>query len=155
LGWIFILHTSFTFAQTDSMVYSLYRIDLDSIVVSATRAGFSVEEFVDMVKKDESFHEAFHNIRTLSYSSEYDIKMYNRKQREKASYHSISQQYSDGDCRTAKIFNEVVGGNFYKRKKNIRYYTAKMYDRIFYTHGKICESQQKESWKNMLQNSKN
>lgn len=144
-GWIFILNTFFASAQSDSIVYSLYRIDLDSIVVSATRSGFSVEEFVNLVKEDASFHEAFNNIRTLSYSSEYDIKMYNQKQREKASYHSNSQQYSDGNCRTAKIISEVVAGNFYKRKKNLRYYTAKMYDRIFYTHGKVCESEREES----------
>ena len=144
LGCLLLL-TSFSFAQTDTMDFSLYRFDLDSIVVSATRSGFSVEDFVDMVRKDDSFHDAFHNIRTLSYSSEYDIKMYNRKKREKAAYHSNSQQYSDGDCRTMKNLNEFSSGNFYKRKKDHRYYTSKMYDRIFFTHGKVCESEEEES----------
>jgi len=142
---ILLLITTFTFGQNDSIDFSLYRIDLDSLVVTATRSGFSVEDFVDMVQKDESFHEAFHNIRTLSYSSENEIKMYDKKQREKATYHSITQQNSDGDCRTMETFNELVSGNFYKRKKNIRYYTAKMYDRIFFTHGKICETERKKS----------
>lgn len=140
-----LFHTFFAFAQTDSIPFSLYRIDLDSLVVTATRAGFSVPEFVEMVRKDESFHEAFHNIRTLSYSSENDIKMYDRKRRAKATYHSTIKQTSDGNCRTMDTFNEMVSGNFYKRKKNIRYYTAKMYDRLFFTHGKICESDRTKS----------
>lgn len=146
--WSFLLLlSSVSLAQTDSIDFSLYRIDLDSLVVTATRAGFSVPDFVEMVRKDESFHEAFHNIRTLSYSSENDIKMYGRKSKEKATYYSTIQQTSDGNCRTMATFQETVSGNFYKRKKKIRYYTAKMYDRLFFTHGKICESERKENSK--------
>ena len=144
LGFLF-LFSSITFAQTDTSSFSLYRIELDSLVVSATRSGFNVEDFVEMVRTDESFHEAFHNIRTLSYSSINDIKMYDRKQREKATYYSTIQQTSDGNCRTMETFNETVSGNFFKRKRKIRYYTAKMHDRLFLTHGKVCESDRKES----------
>jgi len=144
LFFLFLL-TSITTAQTDTSSFSLYRIELDSLVVSATRSGFNVEDFVEMVRKDESFHEAFHNIRTLSYSSVNEIKMYDRKQREKATYYSTIQQISDGNCRTMETFNETVSGNFFKRKRKIRYYTAKMHDRLFLTHGKICESDRKQN----------
>jgi len=143
LVFLYLLAYS-TFAQTDTSSFSLYRIELDSLVVSASRSGFNVEDFVEMVRTDESFHEAFHNIRTLSYSSVNNIKMYDRKLREKATYYSTIQQTSDGKCRTMKTFNETVSGNFFKRKRKIRYYTAKMHDRLFYTHGKVCESKRKK-----------
>jgi len=141
---LFLLFNSFVFGQTDTIDFSMYNIELDSLVVSATRSGFSVEDFVEMVRADESFYQAFQNIRTLSYASENNIKMFDKKLKQKASYHSIIQQYSDGKCRTMDTFQEVISGNFYKRKKKIRYYTAKMYDHLFFTHGKICEAESED-----------
>lgn len=135
------------FAQEDtSTLFSLDYDDfggvvlIDSIVVSATRMGFKVEDFIEMVKEDESFYRAFRNIRTRSYSSENGIKMFSKKGKEKANYHNKMRQSSDGLCRTMDILSEEVSGNFYKRKKKLRYYTAKMFNQLFFTNGKICQS---------------
>ena len=133
-------------AQEDS-TYSEFggMIFLDSFVVTATRAGFNTDDFIEMVREDESFYQGFQNIRGLNYKATNNIRFYNRKGKQKASYESLSQQYSDGDCRTMDYSEEKITGNFYKRKKKFRYYTAKMYDKIFLTHGQICESKIVES----------
>lgn len=117
-------------------------IYLDSLVVTASRSGFDVKDFIEIVEEDESFYTAFKNIRFLSYRSNNDIKLFDKKGKEIASYKSMIEQTSDGSCRTMKTFDEVTTGKFYKnkKKKNYKYYTAKMYDRLFFTHKKVCEN---------------
>ena len=113
---------------------------LDSFVVTAKRQGFDVADFIDLVRKDKSFYEAFHNLRTASYESASDFLMFDKRGKNKARYESVIAQFSDGDCRTMEFLSEKASGNFYKKKKKYRYYTAKMFDRLFYTHGRECES---------------
>lgn len=139
-------------AQSDTSSLSTYNFDdfggvvlIDSIVVSASRTGFDIPDFIRIVRQDESFYTAFRNIRTLSYSADNQIVMYNKKQKEKANYKSQTHQTSDGTCRTMEILEESVSGNFYKRKKRLRYYTAKMFDQLFFTKGKVCESKSSAS----------
>lgn len=148
MKYIFILLFSFLtqigFGQRDTIEFSTYMIQLDSLVVTATRQGFDVEDFIKMVQEDESFYQAFRNIRTMTYTSDNDIKMFSKKGKVKASLENTIQQVSDGRCRTMKTINPLITGKYYKRKKKIRYYTAKMHDRLFFTYGKICESERVE-----------
>ena len=119
-------------------------ITLDSFVVTASKEGFSVEDFVKLVEEDETFYEAFRNLRFTTYHSSNDIRAFNKKAKEKAYYTSSTQQISEQNCRTMKIVTEDFGGNFFKRKRKYKYYTAKLYDRIFFTKGRICESWKEE-----------
>lgn len=84
--------------------------------------------------------DAFDNLRKLSYQSTNRFTFHNKKNKLKATYYGLIDQTSDGDCRTMKVVEENDSGNFYKRKKKIRYYTASMHQRLFYTEGEICES---------------
>ncbi len=132
--------------QVDSSYYNFGDfggiIYLDSLTVTATKAGFQVDDFIQMVEEDESFYLAFKNIRTLSYLAHNDIKMFDKKEYLIASYQSTIQQVSDGDCRTMEIIDEESSGKFFKKNKKYKYYTAKLFDRLFFTHGKVCESEQ-------------
>lgn len=114
---------------------------MDSIVVSATRSGFNVQDFIRLVRNDKSFYTAFRNIRVLSYSADNEIKMFNKKGRNKAAYDNKIRQLSDGECRTMIVMEEKVHGNFYKKRNQLRYYTAKLFDQLFFTHGTVCESE--------------
>ncbi len=114
---------------------------MDSMVVTASKKDFDVNEFITMVQEDKTFYQAFKNIRTLSYSSDNDIQLYDKSNQLAASYSSKTTQSSDGSCRTMEYFDEVITGNYYKRGKKLKYYTCKMYDRLFFTHGKVCEGQ--------------
>lgn len=115
-------------------------VNLDSFVVTATRQGFSVEDFVTMVQEDESFYKAFRQIRFLSYKSNNDIKMFDTKNKVKASYKNLIFQQSDGKCRTMDVLDESIEGNYFKSKNKHKYYTGKLHDRLFLTHGKQCEN---------------
>lgn len=115
---------------------------LDSFVVSATQQGFQVADFIDIVQADESFFSAFHNLRFQEYYSDNDIQLFNRKGKTKAAYQSRIHQEVEGNCRTMKVLAEEVVGNFFKNKKKRqhRYYTARMHESIFYTNGKVCDN---------------
>ncbi len=122
---------------SDEEIAAYILID-STIVVTAERSGFDTEDFIRLVRKDSSFYRAFHNLRLVNYKAENDMRFFDKKNKVAATYFSRTSQQSDGDCRTMDVLEEKTTGNFYKRKKKYRYYTAKMYDRVFYTHGKIC-----------------
>ncbi len=141
LFFLVSINYSFLNAQQDSTNLDIASyITLDSFVVTASKNGFNIEDFIQMVQEDESFYIAFRNLRTESFTAFNDIKMYQKNNTLKTSYTSKTIQYYDGECRTMEYLDEETTGKFYKRKKNkkYKYYTAKMYDRLFFTHGKKC-----------------
>ena len=117
-------------------------INLDSITVTASRAGFDVADFVDLVRNDKSFYQAFTNLRHHSYEFSNHIAVLNKNQEVAASYDSQARQTSDGDCRSMEEWDRTVKGKFFKNKKKRKhkYYTAKLYDRLFFTKDTVCES---------------
>lgn len=130
-------------AQSDTTYSGIATVVfLDSFVVTAQRQGFQVDDFIELVQKDESFYNAFKNVRFVSTDFTNELVFFDKKGNEKAYHKSVAQQLSDGECRIMNLENEVVKGNFYKnknkKKRKYRYYTAKMYDRVFFTHGRKC-----------------
>ncbi|MGK0363797.1 MAG: hypothetical protein ACI85O_000850 [Saprospiraceae bacterium] len=144
--FLLCLTTQLGNAQTDSL-YEYFGgvIYLDSMTVTASRSGFDVSDFIDKVETDNSFYQSFKNTRHLSYSTENQIFIKNDKNKLKADYYSKTKQISDGNCREMIVDEEKVNGNFYKKKKEYRYYTAKLFDRVFHTHDKVCEDEKEDA----------
>jgi len=149
--FIFLTFTQFLSAQTDSL-YQYFGgvIYLDSMTVTASRSGFNVADFIDKVETDNSFYQSFKNTRRLSYSTENQIFIKNDKNKVRADYYSKTRQISDGNCREMIVDEEIVKGDFYKKEKDYRYYTAKLFDRVFYTHKKVCEDENEDADKRAL-----
>lgn len=116
-------------------------INLDSFMVVASKDGFSVPEFIQFVKEDDSFMNAFHNLRFLNYVSENEFDFKSKKNKTIA-YNNckIKQEMIEQNCRKTEILDEAPKGKFYKnrKKKQYKYYTSKMHDRLFYAHRKSC-----------------
>jgi hypothetical protein len=126
--------------SVDKLQHIFDAVDVDSIVVSAPR--FDVQEFIRMVEKDETFYNAFANLRHISYKAHNEVRCYTRGGRALASYTSKTTQNVDtADCRTMTREDEKTTGRYYERGKGNqtpRYYTAKMYEKLFFTYGRIC-----------------
>ncbi len=138
---LFLFYLGSSSAQEDSLDFDIAAfVWMDSMVVTAQKGGFDVDEFIQMVQEDETFYQAFKNLRTLTYSADNEIIMYDKKDQEVAQYSSKTIQTVVDNCRTMEYLDENISGNFYKNnKKKYKYYTAKMYDRLFFTHGEKCE----------------
>lgn len=127
-------------AQESESIYSV--VYLDSFVVTASRQGFDVEDFIKIVREDESFYQAFRNLRFLSYQSDNLIEVFDKNKVSIATYNGKTQQNATGRCRSMDILEEEISGNYYKRQRKPRYYTARMYERLFFTEGEECEDGQ-------------
>ena len=111
---------------------------MDEAVVSAKEGGWDVKGFIERVQNDTTFYKAFKTTRLKSYTATNDIKVLNKKGRAKASYYSNSKQIREGNCRSMEFADEKVKGKFYKRNGDYKYYTAELYDYLFFIKEKKC-----------------
>lgn len=138
IPFIFFLGSTITASgQQDTFSFISSVVYIDSIFVTA-KSDFNAEDFVEMVKTDSSFYQAFRNLRFANYSSTNEIKLFDKQKNTVASYSSISKQQVAGNCRTMTYHDEQTTGNYYK-KNRVRYYTGKLYNRVFFTYGRQCE----------------
>lgn len=119
-------------------------VQLDSFVIIDQQEGFNVNDFIDLVQKDSSFYQAFKNLHFSSYSARHEMHFFSRKGDEKANYQATVQQVMLNDsCRKMEFLAPAkTEGDYYKRNGELRYITAKMFDKVFATHGTVCESRQ-------------
>ncbi len=129
-------------AQKDSLTDISALIYLDSFTVTASKAGFDKEDFIEMVRTDESFMNAFHNLRFISYKSTNAFSYFNKKGKERASYSDTIFQEVVDNCRTMNYLHTQMEGNYFKKKnsRSYNYFTSEMHDRLFYTHRRVCDS---------------
>ncbi len=111
---------------------------LDSVVVRATRSGFSVSDFIELVQTDRSFYLAFRNLRYASFEMDTDMQFQNRHGKTRGRYLAKHHQKVDNNCRYMEVISEDIEGRFKGRGDKYRYYTAELYDRLFITHDTVC-----------------
>lgn len=129
------------FAQSPSITQDISAIVfLDSFVVTASKKGFEVNDFIDIVQEDASFFHAFHNLRFTPHIATNEVEIFNKKQQLKAANYHKTQQLVTANCRTMRYLSEDIKGKYFKNKKKRkhRYYTARMHEQVFLTKGKVC-----------------
>ncbi len=102
------------------------------------RSNTDVKGFISRVRTDTSFYKAFRNLRILNYTALNDVRMMDKKGRIKATLYSRTQQDVFNGCRITKVLEEKVDGDFYDRKHEYKYYTAEMYDGLFFAFDTVC-----------------
>ena len=110
-------------------------ITLSEVVV---RSGTNVPGFIERVKADTTFYKAFRNLRILNYSSLNDIRMTDKKGKLKASLYSRTRQDAWQGCRVTHKVEEKSTGDFYDKKGRYNYYTAELYDGLFFSFDTLC-----------------
>jgi len=128
---------SFSHAQDDSLDNErLARmISLSEVIV---RTDINVPKFIERVKNDTTFYKAFRNLHVLGFSSLNDIRILDKKGKQKAGLQSKTRQNRAGGCRTMDVLSETTDGDFYDEKRNYNYYTAGLYAGLFFTNEKVC-----------------
>ncbi|MFC0772770.1 hypothetical protein [Terrimonas alba] len=110
-------------------------INLSEVVV---RTDINVPKFIDRVKNDTTFYKAFKNLHVLGFTALNDIRIMDKKDRQKAGMQSKTRQVRENGCRTMETISETTQGDFYNSDKEFNYYTAGLYAGLFFTDGKIC-----------------
>lgn len=138
--FLFIFHVYFGLSQKDSTWYDISAVVyLDSLTIIASRNDFSVQDFIRIVQEDRSMEKAFQNIRFQAYTFENNIQFFDKSGSIKASYSSINNQNFKKACRSMRVLSESITGKYFKRNGSYKYYTSALYDRVFYTHGTVCD----------------
>lgn len=135
---LFLLSSYNSFAQVEDTSVFQYPIEMDAVVISAAKGGWDVQAFIKRIQKDTTFYKAFKSIRIIPFTAENDIEVYNKKGKIIASYFSRTKQHRKNNCRSMDVLVEDVTGDFYKKNKEYRYYTAELYAYLIFTEGVIC-----------------
>ena len=105
---------------------------LDSVMIQATRQGFDVADFIDMVKSDTSFLRGFQNIRNNPHQVAGTITVYNKKKKVIATRYKKAKQRIENSKSWMEMQEEKVTGDFYDRKMKPETYTAELCDEVFF-----------------------
>ncbi len=125
-------------AQPDEKDKIYKGLELDEVMIKEVRKGFDVKLFINKIKSDTTFYKAFKSLRLLSYNMYNDIQVEDKKGNTKASLNSVTRQVRKNKCRTMVVKSEKVTGDFYTKKGDYNYYTAKLYAHLFFTKGQVC-----------------
>ena len=110
-------------------------VNLSEVVV---RSDLNVAMFMKRVKEDTTFYKAFRSLHLVGFTSLNDVRIYDKKDRQKASLQSKTLQHRSARCRSMEVLEEKTTGNFYDDKRNYNYYTAQLYAGLFFTRDTIC-----------------
>jgi hypothetical protein len=122
-------------AQDSLLTVEKKNIMLKEVVV---RSNLNVPAFIERVKNDTTFYKAFRNLRILQYTALNDIRMMDKKGRQKASLNSRTRQHVRNGCRWTEVLEEQVTGDLYDKKHRLNYYTAEMYAGLFFAADTVC-----------------
>jgi hypothetical protein len=107
-------------------------VQLDSVMITASREGFDVGDFIKLVREDTSFYRAFKNIRIHPWSCSSSLTAYKGNREEKGSLRRNAVQHIKGRRRWLEITGEEATGKIYDRKKRFNFYTAELFDQVFF-----------------------
>ncbi len=110
-------------------------IQLDAFVL---KSGFDLNMFIKKFKSDTTFYKSFKSMHLIPYVAYNDIKIYNKQGTIISNYKSKNEQFINKDCRIGKISDIEISGDFYKYNGDYKYYTASLYDYLFFTHESVC-----------------
>ena len=110
-------------------------VNLSEVVV---RSDLNVPMFMKRVKEDTTFYKAFRSLHMVGFTSLNDIRIQDKKDRQKASLQSKTVQHRSVRCRSMEVLEEKTTGDFYDGSGNYNYYTAQLYAGLFFTRDTIC-----------------
>jgi len=131
------LFLSFYARANDTLFYP--KVHLKEVVIHSLPENFSTNDFIDIIQKDTTFYKAFKSMHLSTYNGIHDIRIFHKnKEQTIAHYQSETKQIYRNSCRFMHILEEKVEGDFYNKKGDYNYFTAKLYDELFFTKDTVC-----------------
>ena len=109
--------------------YDIFKIDTVAVKV---KSGFTPEDFIKATQKDTSFYRAFKNLRVFPHREESKIWVFDKEAGEKANLKRSTKHYNQKNYAWIVLLSEKTEGKFYTKKKEHHYFTAEMFDKVFF-----------------------
>lgn len=121
--------SSFLFSQEDEKIYN--SIQLDTLTIFAQNE-FDTKTFIQRIKDDTTFYQAFKNLRYYPHKAMGDLWVYNKREKEKATEkisvtQHLAEPYMWQDRKTISS-----SGKLRTKKGKYRFTTAEIYYDIFF-----------------------
>lgn len=126
---LLLLFPFLTLAQEGGVAKSVM---LDSIMITAVKDGFSIEEFIHYVKTDTSFYQGFKNLRYYNHNYHSDLKILKKNKQILGSLYRTGHYTVNNEQLVVHIDSANDDGRIYNRRGVYRHYTPEFFDEIFF-----------------------
>lgn len=116
---------------------NIYDTALVDTVSINYKKEFDVKDFIKMTKADTTFYRAFKNLRMYPHISNNAIEIFDKEWSEVGKINRSANHFSNGSLAWVTITNEETNGKVYKKDGSHKYFTAEMYDKVFFKKGKF------------------
>ena len=120
---------------------------LDSVMITAVKDGFSVDEFIHYVKTDTTFYQGFKNLRYYNHDFHSELKVLKGNGDVVGSLYREGKYSISNNLLTVSIDSSYNDGKIYNRKGKYRYYTPEFFDEIFFPKDTISVTKNARSRK--------
>lgn len=120
-------------AQEDDKTPIATIVNLEAFEVSAGLDDFDVADFINQVRTDTTFYQAFLNLKYFPHRIESDMEVFDKSEGTKATLQRKAvQRLNDKSQKWVDILTETSTGKLKNRKGEWKYLTAEMYDDVFF-----------------------
>lgn len=111
-------------------------ITLDTTKIEAVdvqvKKNFDKDDFIRMIRTDTSFYRAFKNLKMYPHSATHHVQVFNKNWQPIGNMTRKSKHFSNGSKGWMVIDDEVTDGKYYTKNGSHKYFTAEMYDKVFF-----------------------
>ena len=107
-------------------------IFLDDIEISEENNGFSVEEFIEYVKKDTTFYMGFKNLRYYTHNFSSELNIFNKNDIAIGILRKSGLHFSNGKQAWIELDSIFDSGKIFKRNGDYKFYTPEAFDEVFF-----------------------
>ena len=107
-------------------------VTLDELVVRAGIDTLDVGEFIEQVKADTTFYQAFLNMRYFPHDVKGEVTVFNKDESARGKMKRKGRQFLENRHMWVVIDEESTNGNIRKNNGEWKYLTAEMYDELFF-----------------------
>lgn len=122
--------------SSQAQSYFLDTASVDTVAIRYKK-GFDEQDFIRMTKTDTSFYRAFKNLKMYPHHSENKVEIFDKQWSPIGKLERSANHYSTGTEGWIKTLTETTDGKVYKKNGKHKYFTAEMYDKVFFTEGRF------------------
>jgi len=129
---IFLIFCVFVLIKLPAQDTLMPIIFLDDVVISEKNNGFSVEDFISIVKKDTTFYMGFKHLRYYTHDYRSELNIFDKKGYKIGSLIKKGTHYSNS--KRAWVVNDSLfsKGKIFRHNGDYKYYTPEALDEVFF-----------------------